>query len=54
VIEPFFEPQFCAELLAQFPFFDRERALNEMGEVAGKAVFSNLSALGPLTRALTG
>jgi Rps23 Pro-64 3,4-dihydroxylase Tpa1-like proline 4-hydroxylase len=47
VIEPFLEPRFCAELMTQFPFFDREKARNEMGEVAGKAVFSNLSALGP-------
>ena len=47
VIEPFLEPAYCAELMAQFPFFDREKARNEMGEVAGKAVFSNLSGLGP-------
>lgn len=32
--------------MAQFPFFDRDKARNEMGEVAGKAVFSNLSGLG--------
>ncbi len=47
VIEPFLEPEFCAELMAQFPLFDREKARNEMGEVAGKAVFSNLAGLGP-------
>ena len=47
VIEPFLEAGFCAELMAQFPFFDREKARNEMGEVAGKAVFSNLAGLGP-------
>jgi len=47
VIEPFLESAYCAELMAQFPFFDREKARNEMGEVAGKAVFSNLSSLGP-------
>ncbi len=47
VIEPFLEAGFCAELMAQFPFFDRGKARNEMGEVAGKAVFSNLAALGP-------
>lgn len=47
VIEPFLEPGFCAELMAQFPFFDRDKSLNEMGEPAGKAVFSNLSGLGP-------
>ena len=53
VLEPFLEPRFCAELMAEFPFFDREKALNEMGEPAGKAVFSNLPVSGPLTRALT-
>src|SRR5579862_5168739 len=47
VIEPFLEANFCAELMAQFPHFDRENALNESGEVAGKAVFSNLADLGP-------
>jgi len=47
VIEPFLEPGYCAELMAQFPVFDREKARNEMGEVAGKAVFPNLSGLGP-------
>jgi len=50
VIEPFLEAGFCAELMAQFPRFDRTKALNETGEVAGKAVFSNLAALGPAYR----
>ena len=52
VIEPFLEPSFCADLMAQFPPFDREKALNELGEVGGKAVFSNFSQLGPGLRAL--
>jgi hypothetical protein len=47
VIEPFLEPGFCADLMTQFPPFDREKALNELGEVGGKAVFSNFSRLGP-------
>jgi len=47
VIEPFLDANFCAELMTQFPLFDREKALNESGEVAGKAVFSNLAGLGP-------
>jgi Rps23 Pro-64 3,4-dihydroxylase Tpa1-like proline 4-hydroxylase len=47
VIEPFLEAGFCADLMAQFPHFNRDKALNESGEVAGKAVFSNLAGLGP-------
>src|SRR6266404_9960293 len=46
VIEPFLEPGFCTDLMTQFPPFDREKALNELGEVGGKAVFSNFSRLG--------
>jgi Rps23 Pro-64 3,4-dihydroxylase Tpa1-like proline 4-hydroxylase len=47
VIEPFLDPQFCEDLMREFPTFDRRKALNETGEVAGKAVFSNLTELGP-------
>ncbi len=47
VIDDFLDPQLCAELAAQFPAFDRDAAKNELGEVGGKAVFSNVSALGP-------
>jgi Rps23 Pro-64 3,4-dihydroxylase Tpa1-like proline 4-hydroxylase len=47
VIEPFLDPAFCQELIAQFPTFSEKQALNESGEVAGKAVFSNLAELGP-------
>ncbi len=47
VLEPFLEPGFCAELMTQFPQFDPEKARNEMGEVAGKAVVSNLSRVSP-------
>ena len=33
VIEPFLDPGFCADLITQFPPFDRDKALNELGEV---------------------
>lgn len=41
-IDNFFEPNFAQALLAQFPAFDRSRALNEAGEVGGKAVVEKI------------
>jgi len=41
VIDEFFAPDFCRQLMAEFPAFDRERARNEMGDVGRKAVFQN-------------
>lgn len=38
VIDSFFEPEFCACLLEDFPDFEDRYALNEMGAVGGKAV----------------
>ena len=46
VIPQFLSPAFCDELAAGFPPFDREKALNEMGEVGGKAVHERLVDLG--------
>jgi Rps23 Pro-64 3,4-dihydroxylase Tpa1-like proline 4-hydroxylase len=47
LIEPFLEPGLFADLMTQFPPFDPDKARNEMGEVAGKAVVSNLSRISP-------
>jgi hypothetical protein len=47
VIEPFLDAPFLADLMRDFPPFDPRQALNETGEVAGKAVVSNLAGIGP-------
>jgi len=47
VIDPFLDPAFLEDLMREFPPFDPRQALNETGEVAGKAVVSNLSGIGP-------
>lgn len=47
IIEPFLDPAFCDQLMAEFPEFNRDKALNEMGEPAGKAVFSDLAGISP-------
>jgi hypothetical protein len=47
VIEPFLNPTFCEELIAEFPAFDKKYALSEDGEAGGKAVVSKLASLGP-------
>lgn len=41
-IDAFFEPSYAQALLAQFPAFDTSRALNEAGEVGGKAVVEKI------------
>ena len=46
VIDGFLSDDFAARLLAQFPPFDVKRALNEAGEVGGKAVNERIRALG--------
>jgi hypothetical protein len=38
VIENFFDPVFCQQILSDFPSFEERFALNEMGQVGGKAV----------------
>ncbi len=47
VIDEFLEPDFCGHLIAEFPPFRPDRAINERGEPGRKAVISNLAAIGP-------
>lgn len=42
VIDDFFETNIAEQMLADFPAFQNERALNEMGEVGSKAVVENI------------
>ncbi len=52
VIDDFFEPQFCARLVAEFPDFNEKLALNENGELGAKAVHERVRKLGPAFRDL--
>ena len=47
MIEQFLDPQFCQELIAQFPPFEAGDARNESGEMAGKSVIGDIGRLGP-------
>lgn len=47
VIDNFLDPAFCRELIGGFPGFQEKDALNERGEVGGKAVVSDLASIGP-------
>ena len=51
-INDFFEASYAQELLAQFPAFDSSRALNEAGEVGGKAVVEKIRDIGASYAAL--
>jgi len=46
VIEDFFEPGFCAEIVRQFPSFDEKGAINENGEIGGKSTQERVRSLG--------
>jgi len=50
VIDRFLDPQFCGELVAQFPPFAAGDARNERGEPAGKSVINAIAGLGPAFR----
>ncbi len=47
VIDNFFEASYARALLDQFPAFDTSRALNEAGEVGGKAVVEKIREISP-------
>jgi hypothetical protein len=52
VIEQFFTPEYCAQLLAQFPPFERGNARNEAGELANKSTIEKIRGLGRAFSAL--
>lgn len=52
MIEGFFEPAFAERLLAEFPSFDPKLALNEMGQVGGKAVNTAIREISPAFKEL--
>lgn len=51
-IENFLVDDFAQSLLEDFPVFDETLAINENGEVGGKAVQENVSKLGPVWKQL--
>ena len=52
VIDDFFAPQYCAQLLEQFPPFKRGNARNEAGELGAKSTVEKIRELGPSYAAL--
>jgi len=52
VIDDFLDAEVCETLLAQFPGFDRELAMNEDGVVGRKAVHEKVTGLGSAYRRL--
>lgn len=52
VVDDFFEPLQCQSLLDDFPRFEDRHALNEMGEVGGKAVRMDVRDIAPSYREL--
>lgn len=52
VMENFLDPDFCRQLLADFPRFEQRYALNEMGQAGGKAVRMDVRDLSAAYRRL--
>ena len=46
-IDNFLEPEICEQLLREFPSFDKQKAINELGHVGGKAVIENVRSISP-------
>ncbi len=47
MIEDFFDPAFAAQLLAEFPSFDKKLSINESGHASGKSVNTNIRTISP-------
>ncbi len=47
VIDGFLDPAFCAQLIADFPPFQKRYSVNERGETGRKAAVSKLDAISP-------
>ncbi len=47
VVENFLKPELCAQLLHDFPAFEKRYALNEIGQVGGKAVRTDMPSISP-------
>ena len=54
LIKNFVEASFLDRLIGEFPEFDREKAISELGTVGGKAVYENLPELGESYKQLDG
>ena len=52
VLDEFFTPDFCAQLLREFPPFERGNARNEAGELGAKSTVEKIRELGPAYAAL--
>ena len=52
VIDNFLTPEYCAQLLAEFPPFERGNARNEAGELGAKSTVEKIRELGPAYTAL--
>jgi len=52
VVDGFLDPAFCQSILDEFPRFEDRFALNEMGDVGGKAVRMGVRELAPAYRKL--